>query len=1444
MTRSVLDKLKGIKADLVRGQENWQDWDLPRLTQALKKWRDVNPATEESTVPNKSIPPKRPDNKSRLYYADNKTQRHCVYCQDPSHVSRDCSRVSTVDARKRMLAQKRMCFNCTGPKHHAAVCRSKMRCQKCGQKHHTSICMQGDQLLTATGKNGRVVYPVVKVSVEGVLCRALLDTGAGSSYASAALLDKLPKRSRAKEVRRIEMMLGATTREVELSTIKVRSVESGEELSVDVTRVERGELLRINNPHYQKIIDSYAHLKGVEMTDHDPKPHLPVHVILGASDYAAIKTSERPRVGLPGEPVAEKTKLGWTIMSPGTEIDHTKMLLTQTSHVDYEELCRMDVLGLEDTPEHDQRAVYSEFREQLVRDPEGWYETSLPWKGNHPPLPNNEKVSLRRLSNLQNKLQRLGVTKSYAEIIENQKSEGIVEVASNPPQGKEFYIPHKPVIRMGAETTKLRIVYDASSRANPNVPSLNDCLYSGPPLQNHLWSVLVRMRFHPVLITGDLQQAFLQVRIKKEERDALRFHWQTSQDSEVEVLRFTRALFGLVPSPFLLGGVIECHLETWERRMPDLVAELRKSLYVDDLISGKPTVREAKELKEGAISIFADAKFKLHKWHSNVAELEEAEGQAGDGSTFAKQQLGHPRAKNGSLLGLLWDKQEDQIGIAMPRDDETASKRALLSNLAKVYDPLGLVAPLTVQGKFIYRDACNAKVAWDAPLPQQLSSQWTRWNAGLPAEVMVARALTCAQEQIEEIELHAFGDASKNGVCATVHAVVRQPSGVNQGLVTAKARLAKQGLTIPRLELVSAHMAANLITNVGNALVGFPVKQSYGWLDSSVALHWIKGGGEYKQFVENRVKKIQGHTQITWRHVPTKDNPADLGSRGGPVDDNKLWSQGPSWLKDKDKWPSDIVTSPTPESQAEAKVIKGIFAGLTAATDCLDDLLEKFSLTKTLRVVAWIARFAGNSRLKREERMTGPLTTDEVQRQHLFWTKRAQRSLDDKVTEDKQRLGLEENDEGIFECRGRIQGHYPVYLPDTHPYTVKLVEDAHRCTLHGGVGLTMARIRERYWVPRLRRLAKKVIKGCYGCRRFQVKATEKPPPGNLPRDRTEGNRPFQVVGVDFAGPIKYRVTQKKEGKAYIILYACSLTRALYLELSKSMGTSEFLRSLKRLVARKGRPEKIYSDNAKTFTATASWLKQVQKDERVHHYLSTENIKWQFNLSRAPWWGGQFERLVGLVKRALNKTIGNGRLSWNELEDVLLDVEVTLNNRPLDYVEDDVQLPLITPNTMQFIGTTVLPEKEPHRELRDLRKRAKYLKRCKDDMWKRWTKEYLRGLREGHNLKHDGKGITLAVGDVVMIYSEDRSRGKWPLGIIEALYTGRDGVIRGAKLRAGAGHIERPVNHLYPMELKCDRTPLTPQDQLNLNDPEFRPARDAAVAARVRIHDIANDEHAD
>mgnify|MGYP002803522331 CR=1 FL=1 len=181
------------------------------------------------------------------------------------------------------------------------------------------------------------------------------------------------------------------------------------------------------------------------MEDDDQKLKLPIHLILRASDYLCIKTDEPPRVGNTGDPVAEKTKFGWTIIAKRKEIDYTALLLAQTNQQDYEQLCRLDALGVADSPEHDRTDVYKEFREQLVRSDRGWYETGLPRKGNHPTLPSNKSGSLRQLNNLTRKLNQTELIKPYGEIIEKQKEEGIIEGASNPPSGTEFYIPHKPV---------------------------------------------------------------------------------------------------------------------------------------------------------------------------------------------------------------------------------------------------------------------------------------------------------------------------------------------------------------------------------------------------------------------------------------------------------------------------------------------------------------------------------------------------------------------------------------------------------------------------------------------------------------------------------------------------------------------------------------------------------------------------------------------------------------------------------------------------------------------------------------------------------------------------------------------------------------------------------------------------------------------------------------
>ena len=357
--------------------------------------------------------------------------------------------------------------------------------------------------------------------------------------------------------------------------------------------------------------------------------------------------------------------------------------------------------------------------------------------------------------------------------------------------------------------------------------------------------------------------------------------------------------------------------------MLEVVAALRKSLYVDDLLNGGQTAEEARKRKSTAIEVFGDPKFVLYKWNSNVAELEETREPENVDSelSFAKQQLG-AQASESKVLGLLWNKQLDPLTVTFPQDETPATKRELLKKLAKVYNPLGLTTPFTLQGKLIYRDICNQKLPWDAQLTRNLTERVKKWEQTLPTGVTVPRPVMNFREPVLSLELHAFGDASTQGVGAAVYAVIQQSSGTTQRLVAARGRLAKQGLTVPRLELISAHMATNLVINLKNALNDLPSPRVYAWLDSTVALHWIGGNGEYKQFVSNRVEKIHQRPEIEWRHVPTHDNPADLASRGGGI--TSLWLNGPEWLSNKENWPPNPVTSASAATEEEAKVIREV----------------------------------------------------------------------------------------------------------------------------------------------------------------------------------------------------------------------------------------------------------------------------------------------------------------------------------------------------------------------------------------------------------------------------------------------------------------------------------------------------------------------------------------
>ena len=312
--RMSIDELQGIRGDLVRTDDNWREWGFPKFVEALRKWTERNPIPAEREPPEKLPDRKKPHfPRDRSFQAQQKEERvrGCVYCEKPDHKSVNCKTVASVDERKRVLSNKHLCFNCTGTRHKTVDCRCRVVCEVCQKKHHTSICDRlGEQLMTATSaEKTAVIHPVVVVKVQGVRCCALLDTGVGSSYASAALLKLLKVRPYQREVRQIEMMLGAVTKQVEIFQVQVSSTSGDLCSDTEVTKVDKNQLLSLENPRYEQCLAKYAHLKGIEMEDKDSKDIMPVHLILGASDYAKIKTETAPRVGALGEPIGEKTKL-------------------------------------------------------------------------------------------------------------------------------------------------------------------------------------------------------------------------------------------------------------------------------------------------------------------------------------------------------------------------------------------------------------------------------------------------------------------------------------------------------------------------------------------------------------------------------------------------------------------------------------------------------------------------------------------------------------------------------------------------------------------------------------------------------------------------------------------------------------------------------------------------------------------------------------------------------------------------------------------------------------------------------------------------------------------------------------------------------------------------------------------------------------------------------
>lgn len=496
-------------------------------------------------------------------------------------------------------------------------------------------------------------------------------------------------------------------------------------------------------------------------------------------------------------------------------------------------------------------------------------------------------------------------------------------------------------------------------------------------------------------------------------------------------------------------------------------------------------------------------------------------------------------------------------------------------------------------------------------------------------------------------------------------------------------------------------------------------------------------------------------------------------------------------------------------------------------TSVVVNMNDYSKLQRLVCVTAWMRRFVNNLKasLKRKEiiKRTGKLEVSELKEAKIELIKLIQNELK-KQGNFKQlvsELGIVEQG-GIFRCIGRLvnsdlefDARRPIILPRKNHLTKLIIRDCHERVHHNGVRATLAKLRSRYWVPKGRQEVKGVLSECVTCKKLKGKLYSSPPTAALPEFRVTEAPPFSKVGVDFAGPLYVKSKSGEMEKVYTALFSCCMTRAVHLESVEDLSATAFRRCLRRFSVKNGMPVLIVSDNAKTFQATEKALNELFNHPEVRADLEYMRIEWKFNLERAPWWGGFFERMVASVKDCLRKTLGNTRLSYEELLTVLTEVECTLNARLLTYEYNEVDEEVLTPSHLIY-GRRIksIPNEivEPDDVVSGAQclARFKYLSTRSAHFWNRWRREF-------HRCQVRNQNRTIEVGDIVVVYDEEKKRGEWKLGVVESLVKGKDSVVRGANVRmvtkGKPTHLSRPVQKLYPLEIRSKGDGLPRMDRV-------------------------------
>lgn len=1248
--------------------------------------------------------------------------------------------------------------------------------------------------------------PVTVIGPRGsVKLHALLDEGATVTLIDKKITDTVG----VKGVRRPLNIAGANG---------MRKVESRARFVACEVRGDSQELHRVH---------AYA-LPGFEMpsTEVDGQRVRPGMLI--GQDHAGLIVSRELRECGNGR-FWSRTTLGWTLHGGSAGLDQENVALTTDSDLD--DLLRqnfaIESLGvsshIRDGGEDIQRArrLMEATTERLDS---GVWQTGLLWSSDRVDMPDNRNAALTRYRQLERKLDRDAALKTaYSEKMRDLLAKGYARAATPAELADRprlvWYLPHFAVTNPH-KPGKIRVVFDAASKCRG--VALNDHLLTGPDLLSSLLGNLMRFREGPVAIAADIREMFLRISIRPEDQQVQRFFWRPDDASEPQTYVLTSMMFGAKCSPTSAHYVRNKAADACQKEFPEAAAAVKANFYMDDLLLAAPTAEKAKRAVSDITTVLSRSGFELANWASNDASVIRGIPAARK-ATAAVNIAG---ADLDRVLGVLWDPRQDAFifgrgGTAVTDVPDNPTKRELLSEAMKVFDPAGFITCLTVRSKILLQEVWRSGTGWDVPVAENLARKWREWrNLMAATDVAIPRCAVWNREN--DATLHVFSDASELACCAVAYRVERCGSDSKVSFIAAKTKVAPlRPLSIPRLELQAAVMAARLAATIRRESAASYKRVCY-WTDSTTVLCWLRTDPRrYSVFVANRLGELDELTnKEDWRWTPTAENPADIGTRDGDPPDmtpNGRWYRGPAFITGPEAdWPKERAKKAAPDDDLE---VRAKYVGHTVRQDDYLRTLERHSSwRKLIRTTAWIRRFAQRCRRDPQAATGDTLVAAELDAAERVWIVRSQeetfasdmaRLLAGKPLEGNSRLkGLDPtfDSDGIMRMGTRLNAvdarkvRAPIILDGDDPYTRLWIRHIHEKG-HKSAERIISELRDGFYVLRMRTNARMVAHRCLACR--HARARPNPPlMGQLPEGRlAAGKPPFTHCGLDFFGPMSVTIGRRRE-KRYGALFTCLTTRAVHLELAASLSADSAIQAIRRMTARRGQPAVIYSDNGTNFHGAdremAQAVRTLQDDPRWRDELANSRIEWKFLPPAAPHMGGAWEALVKSVKRALRATLKEQSPREETLATALAEAEYTVNSRPLTHVSVDPrdEAPL-TPN--HFLigsakGRSHLARFGPGDASADLRKQWRYAQQLADSFWRRWLREYRPTLAQ--RPKWRARVVPIQVGDLVLIVDPALPRNTWPKGRVITTTTAADGQVRMAQVKTATGAVyTRPATKL-------------------------------------------------